>query len=67
MVWKNAILLWATSLLPEFMTALLTFCLLLWWRWDGESSCAGGDAVLMYRALAVIRQAMALCLAGDRA
>ncbi len=26
------ILLWATSLLPEFMTALLF--LLLWWRWD---------------------------------
>lgn len=39
------ILLWATSPLPEFMTALL----FLLWRWDGESSCAGGDAV-MYRA-----------------
>lgn len=39
------ILLWETSPLPEFMTALL----FLLWRWDGESSCAGGDAV-MYRA-----------------
>ncbi|UJL40542.1 hypothetical protein JRY29_14150 [Salmonella enterica subsp. enterica serovar Kentucky] len=41
------ILLWATSLLPEFMTALLF--LLLWWRWDQGKFLRGGDAV-MYRA-----------------
>lgn len=59
------ILLWATSLLPEFMTALLFFCCC---GGDGtrESSCAGGDAV-MYRAGGGTPKRWLFCLAGDRA
>ncbi len=34
------ILLWATSPLPEFMTALLF--LLLWWRWTGKVPARAG-------------------------
>lgn len=57
------ILLWATSPLPEFMTALLIFCC-----GDGtrESSCVGGDAV-MYRAGGDTPKRWLFCPAGDRA
>ncbi|EHR6621214.1 hypothetical protein KUJ59_003616 [Salmonella enterica] len=54
------ILLWGTSLLPEFMTALC--------GGDGtrESSCAGRDAV-MYRAGGGTPKRWLFCPAGDRA
>lgn len=56
------ILLWATSPLPEFMTALLFCC----GDGTGESSCAGGDAV-MYRAGGDTPKRWLFCPAGDRA
>ncbi|MBZ3672245.1 hypothetical protein JT305_02845 [Salmonella enterica subsp. enterica serovar Senftenberg] len=58
------ILLWATSPLPEFMTALLFCC--CGGDGTGESSCAGGDAV-MYRAGGDTPKRWLFCPAGDRA
>ncbi|EHZ0810273.1 hypothetical protein K5H39_003777 [Salmonella enterica] len=59
------ILLWATSLLPEFMTALLFFAAVVAMG-PGKSSCAGGDAV-MYRAGGDTPKRWLFCPAGDRA
>lgn len=58
------ILLWATSPLPEFMTALLFFAAVV--AMTRESSCAGGDAV-MYRAGGDTPKRWLFCPAGDRA